>query len=296
MSRLARKTRPLFRSALLASTAMCSLGVPAALADTRTASISGAALEATWSDCPANPSVTTDCNYTGIYASKEGSASPYFIIQMSRIRVYYDGSIQILASAAGVDQPADSFSVARDTLASGRGAGTVYLYGDCGNPSDISTCYYYGTAGVSVSLRQVGGTSTWKQSSQVASPDGWQYTVKNNGAARPAQPSGTAVYNGGSWTLGTYISSRLTRFYNTQTLVCPTTCPSSAAPPPAAAAAPLPSGEGQETQAGGSWPKVPPPQVSVDALRSRSGEDPAGIAAGRADLLDPSFRTSNGAR
>ena len=132
-----------------------------AKAETITSKSNGQSVEAAWTTCPARPAVATTCNYTAVYAAKSNTFQRFITISLANLRVYPTGYVEILASATGYAQPAASMSVTSSTsLASAATAGAVYLYGDCGNPGILSTCYYYGTAALSAQWSATAGKTT----------------------------------------------------------------------------------------------------------------------------------------
>jgi len=231
-----------------------------ASAETLKTSSSGVSSEAVWTTCPARPSVTVNCNYTAVYAARANTFQPFVTISLANLRVYPSGYVEVLASATGYMQPATTMTVATSsTLASATAAGGVYLYGDCGNPNDLRTCYYYGIASLSARWSATAGKTSWPESRKITDPSGIAYQLSTTGASRPAYATGAATYNGSAWALGLPTSGRILAFGRTETLTCPSTCPRTAS-------ARMVSG-----------PQPPPVPTG----------DPAGMALGVRDLLAP---------
>jgi hypothetical protein len=100
--------------------------------------------EAAWSNCPATPVVDGQlCNYTAVFAAHGNNFQPFIILQLMNLRVHFNGTTEIVAAGTGYVQPAQTVTVA-NTLAAAAARGAAYLYGNCGDPNDLSTCAFLG--------------------------------------------------------------------------------------------------------------------------------------------------------
>jgi hypothetical protein len=160
---------------------------------------------------------------------------PVVVISMAVARVFDNGITLVLDSATGYAQPPSALTVARSTLASASAAAGVHLFGQCGNPADVTTCRYYGTGGVSTRLTAIAKATTFSESKKVTDAAGNAYAISLAGASRPASATGSAVYNGYAWALGRNAYGRILRFDHRESLSCPGACPLSAAAAAAAA-------------------------------------------------------------
>ena len=154
--------------ALFAVAALCATFAPQADAETLTYNSSSSTAEAAWSNCPNVASFDGElCNYTAVFAGRGNQFQPFFIIQMMNLAVYTNGTVQIVAAMAGYVQPAANVQVAQGTLAKATASGAVYLYGDCGDPNDLSTCIYYGVGSVSARWRASGAALRWNDTKNI---------------------------------------------------------------------------------------------------------------------------------
>jgi hypothetical protein len=207
-------------------------------AETLSAELSGGAVETVWTTCQTFPSVETDCTYTTVYAARGTTFQRFVTISLAILRVFPDGSVTVIDSATGYMQPATAVSIPRNTLGTAAVEGTVDLYGRCGDPNDLRTCYHLGVASLSARWRASGGTTEWPESRRVIDPSGIVYEIKTRGASRLGSATGSATYNDGSWPLGTQISGRILRFNRTETIRCPGGCPLATTAQSARSAAP----------------------------------------------------------
>ncbi|MBK8208803.1 MAG: hypothetical protein IPK78_01460 [Rhodospirillales bacterium] len=154
---------------------------------------------------------------------------PIAVVTMAVARVYPNGVVEVLDSATGYTQPPAALTVARKTLASASTTIGVYLYGNCGNPNNISTCYYYGTGAVSARLAAIAGSTSFKETKEITDASSNAYSITLSGASRPASATGSATYNGSNWPLGRNAWARITRYEHREVLTCPAACPPGAA-------------------------------------------------------------------
>jgi hypothetical protein len=196
---------------------------PSASAQSVTSKSFTAAAEAAWTNCPAMPVLTTDCNYTAVYGAQASGVDSFFTITMANVRVFPDGSSYVLTSATGYVQPA-TVVVDNAGLSNASVSGEAYLYGNCGDPSNISTCSYFGTGTISVAWVANGPMASWKQPSTLKA-QGFRYNATNIGASRASAANASATYNGSAWDIGSQISGRIFRSGGTQKLHCPGKCP-----------------------------------------------------------------------
>ena len=208
--------------------ALCALFAPPAEAETLTYNSASSTAEAAWSNCPHVAAFDGErCNYTAVFAGRGNRFQPFFIIHMMNLAVYTNGTAQIVAASAGYVQPAATVQVAQGTLATATASGAVYLYGDCGDPNDLSTCTDYGVGSVSARWRASGAMLRWSDTKHMTEA-GTKYVYKINGGSRPSTATGSAGFRGGPWYLGRHLTTRITRFDINQSQTCPGACPHSA--------------------------------------------------------------------
>jgi hypothetical protein len=143
---------------------------------------------------------------------------------MMNLAVYTNGTAQIVAASAGYVQPAARVRVAQDTLATAAATGAVYLYGDCSDPTDLSTCAYYGVGSVAARWRAAGTALRWSDTKNITDA-GTRSIYRTQGGSRPSIATGSAQFRGGPWYLGRHLTARLTRFTIQQRLTCRGACP-----------------------------------------------------------------------
>ena len=198
-------------------------------AEVKSYTSSGTAAEVAWTTCPNTAQFDGQlCNYTVMYAATGNRFQRFVIIQMANLRLYTNNRFDIAAIASGYMQPATSVTITRATLANALASGAAYLYGNCADPNDLRTCYYFGVGAVSARWTASGGTTSWQNSNSVADPANIRYAVSTTAAARPASATGSATFNGGFWALGRTLVGRVLRFDISETLTCPSQCPQTA--------------------------------------------------------------------
>lgn len=203
------------------------VAAPLAVAETRTYSQTGVAIEGAWTTCPQTTTRTLDCTFTVTYAARSNKISPVVVITMTVLRMYSNGSIQLMDTATGAVQPA-AVNVPQSTLTNASASGRVNLFGNCADPNNISTCWYYGPASISGRWTAIAGATSWNEQKGVTNPQKISYTLRITGAARPANGTGSATFNGGNWPLGRSAYARVLQFGNNESLTCPSVCPSMA--------------------------------------------------------------------
>lgn len=271
-------TRCVSRALFVACALLLGLKNGPAHAETLSTSIQASTIQAAWTTCPTNPNFDTDCNYTVVYSGRAANVKPFTIIVLANARVHPGGSAEVLASGFGYAQPA-TVSIARASLATGSSSGSVYIYGYCGDPNNLSSCYYLGTASLSATLSASDGTTAWNQSQGFTAPVNIKYSSKSDGAWRPAGALGSARFNGYTWALGRSVGAQIARFNMSESLTCSGKCPQATATLAAAAASSSPGQTLQSTEASGSVagnPKAPPAPPAIRGLQDM-GESTAKV-------------------
>lgn len=227
------RNRTKFASACLTGlTSLISIVSPGeAYAETKTYSASSAIAVGSWTTCPSVAAYDGQlCNYTAVFSAQGSQFSKFLILQLANFRVYTNGTALIAAAAAGYAQPAPTVNIDGLNLTGGSAAASVYLYGNCGNPDNISTCSYYGVGSISSRWTGTGNKTTWTDSKTI-SENGIKYVYRLNGATRSASLTGSASFNSSTWALGRKLSGQLTKTAATATVTCPAGCPSALAMP-----------------------------------------------------------------
>lgn len=195
-------------------------------------SSSGTAV-ASWSNCPAVASFNGQlCNYAAVFAARGTAFKPFLILQLANIALYTNGTAKLAVSATGYMQPTTQATIPAG-VGSASAKGTVYLYGNCGDPSNIYTCYYYGTASIQATWTGSGSATSWNNQNNVAG-SGNTYKTTNAGSTRAATATPIIYYNGSSWIIGKKVDARLTAITETASVTCPGACSQTAQDAPVA--------------------------------------------------------------
>jgi hypothetical protein len=215
--------------------ALC--GVPAG-AETQSDRNLNRTAEAAWSNCPAQPTFNGElCNYAAVFAARGDHFQPFIIIQLVNLRVYSNGTAEVVAAGSGYVQPAELVTVTT-TLKAASARGAANLYGNCGDPNNLATCAFLGVAAVAINWASSGQPTKWSEKKEIAEAER-RSVFNTKGRTRSASASGAAAFRGAQWFLGSLLSARTSRIDIRQGLTCPGACAVVAG----AAAAALPTPE-----------------------------------------------------